>query len=94
LPTLPLDANVIRFSLDGKAVYFHRPVEVPCRVMRLDLASGQTTLVRTLGPRDRSGLLSIYEVSLADDDRCYVYTPWHLASSLFVVEPPGTKGGR
>ncbi len=90
LPALTVEARVIRLSVDGKAVYFYRPVESPASVMRLDLASGHTTLVRTVGPRDLTGILNIYEIALADDDRCYLYTPWHITSSLFVVEPQGS----
>jgi len=87
LPALPVETRVIRVSADGKAVYFYRPVESPATMIRLDLATGSTTRVRTVGPRDTTGILNIYEITLADDDRSYLYTLWHQSSSLFVVEP-------
>ena len=94
VPSLPADASVVRFSPDAKAVYFYRRAEIPARLMRLDLASGGATFVREIAPPDRAGILSIYEIVLADDDRWYVYNTWILRSSLYVAEQAGLAAGR
>jgi hypothetical protein len=84
------DASIVRFSPDGRAIYSYRRSELPARLMRLELASGRSQLVRELAPADRAGIFSIFEISLADDPRWYVYNPWRVFSSLFVIEaaPP------
>lgn len=81
------EADVVaQWSADGKSVLVYRRAEIPCRLERVDLATGKRTLFREFAPTDRTGLLSMREVFVTDDLRSYAYTAYYQVSSLFVSE--------
>lgn len=81
------EADVIaQWSVDGRSVLAYRRAEIPCRLERVDLATGKRTLFKELAPADRAGLLSMREVVVTDDLRSYAYTAYYQVSSLFVSE--------
>jgi hypothetical protein len=67
-------------------VYVFHSGDVPSRVDRFTLASGQREFVMSLGTGDRAGLIRVISVSMADDPRVYGYTCGYLLSSLVVVD--------
>jgi len=67
-------------------VLAYRRAEIPCRLERVDPATGKRTLFKELAPADRAGLLSMREVFATDDLRSYAYTAYYQVSSLFVSE--------
>ena len=64
----------------------YRRAEIPCRLERVDLATGDRALFKEIAPADRAGLLSLRGVFVTDDLRSYAYTTYHQVSSLFVSE--------
>jgi Tol biopolymer transport system component len=86
VPGLTGEDQVIRWSADGASLYVFDPREVPSRVERLSLASGRRDSVMELGTENRTGLVLIRWVSMADDPRVYAYSPRRILSGLFVVE--------
>jgi hypothetical protein len=86
VPGLTMDDQVIRWSADGRSLYFFRPSNVPFRLERLDLASGRRELVREVAPADRSGVFRISGAALTDDTKSYAYSYDRMRSQLFVVE--------
>jgi len=86
VPGLATDDQVIRWSADGSSVYVFRAANVPCRLERLDLASGRRVLVREVAPADRTGVFRITGAALTDDTRSYAYSYQRMTSQLFVVE--------
>ena len=81
------DAGVVaEWSTDGKSVLAYRRAEIPCRLERVDLATGRRTFFTELAPADPAGLLSIREVFVTDDLQSYAYTAYYQVSSLFVSE--------
>lgn len=74
-----------RSSLGGSVLVYRRS-EIPCRLERVDLATGKRTLFKEFAPADRTGLLSMREVFVTDDLRSYAYTAYYQVSSLFVSE--------
>jgi eukaryotic-like serine/threonine-protein kinase len=87
-PVLGLtDADTIaQWSADGRSVLVYRRAEIPCRLERVDLATGRRTLFKEFAPADRTGLLSMREIFVTDDLRSYAYTAYYQVSSLFVSE--------
>jgi len=61
-------------------------VEIPTRVDRLDLATGQRTLLRELAPADRAGVKRFNGVSFSADEQSYAYGLTRIVRSLYVVE--------
>ena len=85
IPMLTSDDEVSGWSRDGRSLFvFSRTILV--RLDRIDLATGQRTLVRELGPPDRAGLIALAGISLADDAKSYAYGYWKRVSTLFVVK--------
>ena len=81
------EADVLaQWSADGRAVLVYRRAEIPCRLERVDLATGHRTLFKEFAPADRTGLLSMREIFVTDDLRSYAYTAYYQVSSLFVSE--------
>jgi Tol biopolymer transport system component len=86
VPGLTADDQVIRWSADGRSLYFFRPSNVPFRLERLELASGRRVLMREIAPADRTGVLWITLAALTDDTKSYAYSYQRMTSQLFVVE--------
>ena len=86
VPGLTEEDMAISTSPDGRTALVSRLADVPARVDRIDLETGQRTLFREIAPADRVGLLGIAPTYVSEDERAYAYWTWWLRSSLFVVE--------
>jgi eukaryotic-like serine/threonine-protein kinase len=81
------EADVLaQWSVDSRSVLVYRRAEIPCRLERVDLASGRRALFKEFAPADRTGLLSMREIFVTDDLRSYSYTAYYQLSSLFESE--------
>jgi|SRR5579872_940103 len=81
------EADVLaQWSADGRSVLAYRRAEIPYRIERVNLATGERTLFKELAPPDRTGLLSMRELFVTDDLHSYAYTAYYQVSSLFVSE--------
>ena len=67
-------------------VLVYRRAEIPTRIERVSLDTGQRKLFKEIAPADRAGLLSLRGVFVTDDMRSYAYTTYHQVPSLFVSE--------
>jgi Tol biopolymer transport system component len=86
VPWLTETDVLAQWSADGRSVLVYRRAEIPCRLERVDLATGHRTLFKEFAPADRTGLLSMREMFVTDDLRSYAYTAYYQVSSLFVSE--------
>lgn len=86
VPGLTESDVVAQWTTDGRSVLVYRRAEIPCRLERVDLATGHRTLFKEFAPTDRTGLLSMREMFVTDDLRSYAYTAYYQVSSLFVSE--------
>jgi WD40 repeat protein len=75
----------IRFSGDGRSLFVTRIGQVPLRVFRVDLATGERALWREFEPPDKAGLSYVRNVVLSGDGSAYAYQYRRWLSSLFVV---------
>jgi Tol biopolymer transport system component/predicted Ser/Thr protein kinase len=81
----PGDA-VIRWGADGRFLLVSRSGEVPARIERLEVATGKREPLRTVGPTDLTGVLSIGPFAFTDDLKTYAYACRRTSSHLFLVE--------
>jgi hypothetical protein len=86
VPALRPDDVLAKWTADGRSVLVYRPAEIPCRLERVWVASGERQLFAEVAPAERAGLLSLRDVVLTDDLRSYAYTAYYRLSSLFVSE--------
>ena len=75
----------IRWSVDGRAILVYDANEIPVRVQRVDIATGARRTVLTIEPANRSSLLSVPYVTLADDEQHYAYAAWRTRTQLFTI---------
>ncbi len=76
----------IRWSADDRSLLVFRGNEIPVRVERVDIATGVRRVVLTIEPANRSSLLTIPYVTLADDEKHYAYSAWRTRTQLFTIE--------
>jgi hypothetical protein len=76
----------ITFSTDGASLYLYQPGELPAKVFRLDLHTGQRTLWRQLMPADPAGVETIGPILLTPDAKMCVYGYQRTLSDLYLVE--------
>jgi Tol biopolymer transport system component len=86
VPGLDDGDYLIAWRPDGRSLLVYRPMEIPTRVERLDLSTGQRTLVRELAPVDPVGVLAVYGVSFSADEKSYAYAVERAVGALYVVE--------
>jgi Tol biopolymer transport system component/predicted Ser/Thr protein kinase len=74
------------WSADGGSVYVYRRGENPCRVFRLDLASGKRALWKEISPPDPGGITGIAPVIVSPKGDAYVYAATRISSTLYLVD--------
>jgi hypothetical protein len=86
VPGLTEEDVLAQWSADSRSVLVYRRAEIPCRIERVDLATGHRMPFKEFTPADRTGLLSMREIFVTDDLRSYAYTAYYQVSSLFLSE--------
>jgi len=81
-----LGEEPICWSADGRSMYVYQPGDLPARVNRLDLATGQRTLWKQLMPSDPAGVERIGPIRMTTDGKTYVYGYHRTLADLYLVE--------
>jgi serine/threonine protein kinase/dipeptidyl aminopeptidase/acylaminoacyl peptidase len=76
----------VAWTADGHSLYVYRGGDLPSKVYRLDVATGNRALWRELMPPDPSGVEFVGPVLPTPDGRSYVYGYRRLLSDLYLVE--------
>ena len=76
----------ITFSTDGQSIYIYQPGELPARVDRLDLRTGQRTLWKQLMPTDPAGVENIGPILMTTDAKTCVFGYHRMLADLYLVE--------
>jgi serine/threonine protein kinase/Tol biopolymer transport system component len=82
-PGTPYD--VANWSADSKALYVYCCAQVPQKIYRLDIASGNLTFLRELTPTDRAGVIRISPVVTDTHASEFAYSYFQTLSVLYVV---------
>ena len=76
----------IVWSADGQFLYIYQPGELPARVDRLDLHTGQRTLWKELMPTDPAGVENIGPILMTADAKTCVFGYHRMLADLYLVE--------
>jgi serine/threonine protein kinase/Tol biopolymer transport system component len=76
----------ITWSADGKTLYIYQPGELPARVYRLDIKTGQRTLWKELMPSDPAGVENIGPIYMTPDAKTCVFGYHRMLADLYLVE--------
>ena len=86
VPALHEDDFIVSTTADARSAFVIQGNEIPARVERVDLASGQRTLYREIAPAERAGIKEIRPHFISEDEKSYAYWTWSHRSTLFTVE--------
>jgi hypothetical protein len=76
----------IRFDETGEFLYVLQFGRLPSPVYKIDLATGERTLLRELSPSDPAGVFDVDKLFMTADGSGYVYSYRRFLSELMVVE--------
>ena len=89
LRTVPGDFTghtLIGWTSDGRALYSYQTADLPGRIYRLDLATGELKVHRELLPADPAGIWRIHPVRITPDGSSYAYTYNRRVGDLYVFD--------
>ena len=86
IPGFPDGFIPVGWSGDGKSLFIYNPGDLPAKVDRLNLATGQRQPWRTLMPADASGVTDVGPILLTPNVNSYVYEYGRTLSDLYLVE--------
>jgi dipeptidyl aminopeptidase/acylaminoacyl peptidase len=78
--------NFIRWSGDGRSVYYQDRTPIPARIHRLDLETGRHELVKEAAPQDPAGVQGVGPVWITPDGRTVVYSYRRILTDLLLAE--------
>jgi serine/threonine protein kinase/Tol biopolymer transport system component len=76
----------ITWSSDGHSLYIYQPGELPARVFRLDVQTGQRTLWKQLMPSDPAGVENIGPILMTPDAKTCVFGYHRMLADLYLAE--------
>jgi Tol biopolymer transport system component/predicted Ser/Thr protein kinase len=85
-PGILPDETPVRWTGDGRAIWVFRPNEVPTKVYRVDMSTGERSLWKELTPPDPAGVLTMGPILMTPDGKSYVYSYRRTLDELFLVE--------
>ena len=75
----------IQWDPEGRHIYVYRLGELPTRVYRLDLGTGERTLWRELAPADRAGVFHVDMIFMTRDGEAHAYSYRRMLSDLYLA---------
>jgi eukaryotic-like serine/threonine-protein kinase len=76
----------ISWTADSTGLYVYRPSDLPARVYRLNIETGQRTLWKQLMPPDPAGVELVGPIEPSADGKAYVYGYRRMLSDLYLVD--------
>ena len=75
----------IQWSEENAAVYGYQSGQIPTKVLKVNLVTGEKTFVQDLKPETTSGLVSIAPVVVNHDGSRFAYSYYQVFSELYVI---------
>ncbi len=85
IPGLEAGFVTLQWSEDNSAVYGYIPGQIPVAVLKVQLATGQKTLIQELRPATDSGVVAIAPVVMTRDASRFAYSYSEVLSVLYTI---------
>lgn len=85
IPGLEPGFIALQWSDDNSSVYGYRPGQVPTKVYKVNLVTGEKSLVQDLQPEASAGVVSIKPVVVTHDGSRFAYSYYQVFSVLYVI---------
>jgi Tol biopolymer transport system component len=82
LPFLTADYTALTFSRDGRSLYAFRPGDRPAKVWRIDIATGNTEIWRTI-PFNGDPAANVRNIQITPDGKSLAYMLYQGGSELY-----------
>ena len=86
LPGIGATDRIIQWSADGSAIFAFTRGDLPSKIFRIDVASGERKLWKELSPSDPTGVEGLTAVRMSRDENSYAYSYSQRLNDLYVVE--------
>jgi hypothetical protein len=81
-----LPGEVLAWSPDPHFLYVYQWRQLPIRLYRLNVVSGERQLFKEMHPTDTTGLCDLSHILFSADGRAYVYSYMRMLSELYLVK--------
>lgn len=85
IPNLKPGLIPIQWSEDNSSIYGFGHGEVPTKVYKINVATGQQTVIQELQPEAVTGAISIMPVAMSRDASRFAYSSYQVLSVLYVI---------
>ena len=85
IPHLTRTDRIVSWFPDAKSLLSYRTNELPARVTRVDIETGERTPWRDLTPPDPTGIYRVGRLRTSQDRAAYAYTDYMQLVDLHVV---------
>jgi serine/threonine protein kinase/WD40 repeat protein len=85
IPDLERDFIPIQWSEDSSSVYGYLRGQIPTKVYKVNLVTGEKTLVRELQPESTVGVVFIAPVVMTRDGSRFAYSYYQVSSVLYLI---------
>ncbi|HTW57669.1 MAG TPA: protein kinase [Terriglobales bacterium] len=85
IPGLGAEFRPVQWSEDGSLLYAYRPGELPCKIYKIDIASGKITVLQELRPTAPAGVVIVTPVVVSRDGTRFAYSYNEALSVLYLI---------
>ena len=85
IPGLEPDFVPVQWADDGSSVFGYLPGQIPTKVYKVNLFSGEKTLIKELQPGTATGVVNIAPVVVTRDGSRFAYSYYQIFSVLYVI---------
>ena len=85
IPNIDRDLAPVQWSQDDSQIFAYRTTEIPAKVYRIKIATGEETLIKELKPLSPAGVFRIAPVVVSGDGRHFLYSYNQALSNLWLV---------
>jgi hypothetical protein len=85
IPGLEADFTAVQWTEDNQSVYGYIPGKIPTMVYKVNLETGEKTIVQQLQPETTTGVVRISPVVLTRDASRFAYSYYQVFSVLYVI---------
>jgi eukaryotic-like serine/threonine-protein kinase len=85
IPHLEPGFTPVQWSDDNSSVYGYLPGQVPLKVYKVNLVSGEKTLIQELQPGTTTGVVNISPVVVTRDGSRFAYSYYQVSSVLYLI---------
>ena len=75
----------VQWSKDSTSIYGYHPGKVPAEVYKVNIATGEKTLIQELRPETTAGAVTISNMAVTRDGSLFAYSYYQVFSVLYVI---------